>query len=198
MIGRLRIAVLFAVSLTIVLGTDAGAADVEAGRKKAAPCAACHGPDGNAVIPGTPSLAGQPVYFTHWQLIKFRDGRRKDPQMSPFAQNLSDADMADLAAYYEAQQLRPRPPASTDPTKVAAGKQLADLHHCSSCHRPGFTGQQQAARLAGQDSDYLLKLLRGFKAKTASDLDGTMTVAAQPLTDEDIQNLVQFLASLGQ
>jgi len=196
MIGRLRIAVLFAISVTIVIGTDAGAADLEAGRKKAAPCAACHGPDGNAVIPGTPSLAGQPVYFTHWQLIKFRDGRRKDPQMSPFAQNLTDADMADLAAYYEAQPLRPRPPASTDPTKVAAGKQLADLHHCSSCHRPGFTGQQQAARLAGQDSDYLLKLLRGFKAKTASDLDGTMTVAAQPLSDEDIQNLVQFLASL--
>ena len=179
------------------MGTRAGAADVEAGRKKAAPCAACHGADGNATIPGTPSLAGQPVYFTHWQLIKFRDGRRKDPQMSPFAQNLTDADMADLAAYYEAQQPRSRPPASTDPTKVAAGKQLADLHHCSSCHRPGFTGQQQAARLAGQDSDYLLKLLRGFKAKTASDLDGTMTVAAQPLTDEDIQNLVQFLASFG-
>ena len=117
--------------------------------------------------------------------------------MSPFAQNLSDADMADLAAYYEAQPPRPRPPASTDPAKLAAGRQLADLHHCSSCHRPGFTGQQQAARLAGQDPDYLLKLLRGFKAKTASDLDGTMTVAAQPLSDEDIQNLVRFLASLG-
>jgi len=196
MIGRLRIAVLFAISVTIGIGTDAGAADLEAGRKKAAPCAECHGPDGNATIPGTPSLAGQPVYFTHWQLIKFRDGRRKDPRMSPFAQNLSDADMADLAAYYEAQPPRPRPPASTDPAKVAAGKQLADLHHCSSCHRPGFTGQQQAARLAGQDSDYLLKLLRGFKSKTASDLDGTMTVAAQPLMDEDIQNIVQFLATL--
>ena len=196
MIGRLRIAVLFAISVTIGIGTDAGAADLEAGRKKAAPCAECHGPDGNATIPGTPSLAGQPVYFTHWQLIKFRDGRRKDPRMSPFAQNLSDADMADLAAYYEAQQPRPRPPASTDPAKIAAGKQLTDLHHCSSCHRPGFTGQQQAARLAGQDSDYLLKLLRGFKSKTASDLDGTMTVAAQPLMDEDIQNIVQFLATL--
>src|SRR5215475_10178822 len=197
MIGRLRFAVLFAISLTIGIGTDAGAADVEAGKQKAAPCAACHGPDGNANIPGTPSLAGQPVYFTHWQLIKFRDGRRKDPQMTPFAKNLSDTDMADLAAYYEAQQPKPRRPASIDPVRVAAGKQLADLHHCSSCHRPGFTGQQQAARLAGQDSDYLLKLLRGFKAKTASDLDGTMTVAAQPLTDEDIQNLVQFLASFG-
>jgi len=194
---RFRSAVLLAIALILGGGTVGAAADLEAGRKKAEPCAACHGPDGNATIPGTPSLAGQPVYFTHWQLIKFRDGRRKDPQMSPFAQNLSDPDMADLAAYYEAQQPRPRRPASTDPAKVAAGKQLADLHHCSSCHRPGFTGQQQAARLAGQDSDYLLKLLRGFKTKTASDLDGTMTVAAQPLSEEDIRNLVQFLATLG-
>ena len=186
-----------AAGLIVVIATGAAAADLEAGRRKAEPCARCHGPDGNATIPGTPSLAGQPVYFTHWQLIKFRDGRRKDPQMSPFAKNLSDADMADLAVYYEAQQPRPRRPPSIDPAKVAAGKQLADLHHCSSCHRPGFTGQQQAPRLAGQDGDYLLKLLRGFKAKTSSDLDGTMTIAAQPLSDEEIQSLVQFIASLG-
>src|SRR5213594_3502055 len=66
----------------------ASAADPEAGRRKSEP-AACHGPDGNATIPGTPSLAGQPNFFTHWQLIKFRDGRRKDAQMSPFAEKLS-------------------------------------------------------------------------------------------------------------
>ncbi|HXJ82551.1 MAG TPA: c-type cytochrome [Candidatus Methylomirabilis sp.] len=172
------------------------AADLEAGKRKAAPCAGCHGPDGNASIPGIPSLAGQPIYFTHWQLIKFRDGRRKDPQMSPFAKTLTDDDMADLAAYYAAQQFRPRP-ATTDPAMIAAGQRLADVHHCSSCHRPGFTGQQQVPRLAGQDYDYLLKLLRGFKARTASDLDGTMTMAAQPLTDEEIVDLVNYLASLG-
>jgi len=174
----------------------APAADPEAGRRKAQVCAACHGPDGNATIPGTPSLAGQPVFFTHWQLIKYRDGRRKDPQMSPLAEKLDDADMADLAAFYAAQPPRARP-AATDAARVAAGRQLAELHHCTSCHRPGLTGQQQAARLAGQDFDYLLRLLRGFKAKTASDLDGTMTVATQPLQDDEIVSLVHFLASLG-
>jgi cytochrome c553 len=133
--------------------------------------------------------------FTHWQLIKFRDGRRKNEQMSPFAQNLSDADMADLAAYYAAQTPRARP-ATTDPEKVAAGRQLAELHHCTSCHRAGLIGFQQMPRLAGQDYDYLLKLLRGFKAQTASDLDGTMTMAAQPLSQDDILNLVHFIASL--
>ena len=42
----------------------------------------------------------------------------------------------------------------------------------------------------------MLRLLRGFKARTAADLDGTMTVAAQPLTPDDIVNLVHFMASL--
>ncbi|HKA61901.1 MAG TPA: cytochrome c4 [Methylomirabilota bacterium] len=184
------------VAASLLAATAAGAADLEAGRRKAEACAACHGADGNATIPGTPSLAGQPVYFTHWQLIKYRDGRRKDPQMTPLAEKLSDTDMADLAAFYAAQPTRRRP-ASLDPARVAAGKQLAEVHHCASCHRPDLSGQQQAARLAGQDFEYLLRLLRGFKAKTAADLDGTMTVASQPLTPEDIVNLVHFLASLG-
>jgi cytochrome c553 len=170
-------------------------ADPEAGRRKAEPCAACHGVDGNATVPGTPSLAGQPTLFTHWQLIKFRDGRRKDPQMSPFATNLSDTDMADLAAYYAAQVARPRP-ATTDPAKAAAGERLANAHHCTSCHRPRLVGYEQVPRLAGQDSIYLQRLLRAFKAQTASDLDGAMTMAAQPLSDSDIENLVHYLSSL--
>ena len=116
--------------------------------------------------------------------------------MSPLAKNLTDTDMADLAAYFAAQRALPRP-ATTDPAKVAEGKRLATLHHCASCHRPDLSGQQQVPRLAGQDYDYLLRLLRGFKAKTASDLDGTMTMAVQPLRGDDIENLVHYIASLG-
>jgi cytochrome c553 len=185
-----------AVLLAVATPHAAGAGDAEAGRRKAEVCAACHGRDGNATAPGTPSLAGQPAFYTHWQLLKYRDGRRKDPQMSPFAEKLSDEDMGDLSAYYEAQKPRRRT-ASTDPVKVEEGRRLADLHHCTSCHRAGLVGQQQAARLAGQDFDYLLKLLRGFKARTAADLDGTMTIAAQPLSQDDIVSLVHFIASLG-
>ena len=186
---------LCALTASIQVG-GAAAADLEAGRRKAEVCAACHGRDGNATLPGTPSLAGQPVFFTHWQLIKYKDGRRKDPQMTPFVQTLSDADMVDLSAYYQAQPARRRP-AATDPAKVADGKRLAELHHCTSCHKPGLIGQEQAARLAGQDFDYLLRLLRGFKAKTASDLDGTMTTATQPLTDAEIVSLVHYISTLG-
>ena len=186
----LAVAVLLAATAEV-----ARAGDVEAGRQKSAPCAACHGPDGNATRPGVPSIAGQPNFFTHWQLIKYRDGRRKDPQMSAPAENLSDTDMADLAAFYETQRPRSRG-SRTEPARVAEGRRLAALHHCTSCHRPDLSGQQQVPRLAGQDLDYLLKLLRSFKAKTATDLDGLMTMSAQPLQEEDIVNLVHFLASL--
>jgi len=189
--------VALAVAVLLAATAQVGrAGDVEAGRQKSALCAACHGPDGNATAPGVPSIAGQPNFFTHWQLIKYRDGRRKDAQMSAPAQNLSDTDMADLAAFYEAQRPRPRG-SKTEPARVAEGRRLAALHHCTSCHRPDLSGQQQVPRLAGQDLDYLLKLLRSFKAKTATDLDGLMTMSAQPLHDEDIVNLVHFLASLG-
>jgi cytochrome c553 len=183
-------------ALAVTAGPPPQAADLEAGRRKAEPCASCHGPDGNATIPGTPSLAGQPALYTHWQLIKFRDGRRRDAQMSPFAATLSDRDMEDLAAYYSVQRPQPRP-AAPDPGKVAIGRRLAEDYHCTSCHRPGLVGQQQVPRLAGQDFTYLLKLLRGFKAQTASDLDGSMTMAAQPLSEGDIENLTHFIASLG-
>jgi cytochrome c553 len=171
-------------------------AKVEAGRAKSVACGACHGPDGNATMPGTPSLAGQPTMFTHWQLIKYRDGRRKDPQMSPLAEKLTDEDMADLAAFYAAQKPKRRP-AKLDAQKVEDGKKAAVYYQCTSCHRTDLGGHEQIPRLAGQDLDYLRKLIRGFKERTASDLDGTMTMAAVPLAQEDIESLAQFLASLG-
>jgi cytochrome c553 len=186
---------LLVVAILAATSSAVSAADLEAGRRKSAPCAACHGADGNATIPGTPSLAGQPNYFTHWQLIKYRDGRRQDPQMSPFAQNLSDADMADLAAFYAAQAPRRRE-SVVDPARVKAGEPLAAQHHCTSCHTPTLTGQQQVPLLAGQDLAYLQKLLQGFRNGTASDLDGTMTMAARPLSPEDVENLAHYLASL--
>src|SRR5437867_4567919 len=90
--------------LAVMAGTPTLAADLEAGRRKAEPCKSCHGPDGNATIPGTPSIAGHPTLFTHWQLIKYRDGRLKGPQISPFAASLSDVGIVDVAAYYAARR----------------------------------------------------------------------------------------------
>jgi len=173
----------------------APAADVERGRQKAQVCAACHGPDGNSVIPGTPSLSGQPAQFIATQLIMFRIGNRKDPQMSPMAANLTNADVNDLSAYYTAQPVTP-PARVTAPENAAAGRRLTEQHHCVSCHGPALKGQQHIPRLAGQQIEYLRAQLRGFKASTRFDMDGQMSSAAQPLSDADIERLSDYLAGL--
>jgi len=175
--------------------TPATAADAEAGRKKAGGCVACHGPNGNSTNPAVPSLAAQPGQFIVTQLFMFRDGKRKDPQMSPVAANLTNADLDDLAAYFSAQ--RPtvaggKPPAD----RMAAGRELAQRHNCTACHGPQLAGQQHIPRLAGQQAEYLRTQLRGFKASTRFDMDGVMTSAAQPLSSADIDALADYLAGL--
>ena len=76
-------------------------ADIEAGKERAAVCAACHGSDGISVTPSFPSLAGQKSAYIMKQLKDFRAGRREDPIMGPQSLLLSDEDIANLAAYYE-------------------------------------------------------------------------------------------------
>jgi len=194
--GAPRLLTCALLALALLGPGPAPGADLDAGRRKAEPCARCHGADGNATIAGTPSLAGQPAWFTHWALFKYRDGRRKDLVMSPFAVPLTDADMADLAAYYAAQTPRPRSQ-SVDPEQAAEGERLAHAHQCTQCHRPDLSGQHQVPRLAGQDLEYLRKMLRAYKAQTAGDLEGLMTQAAQPLSEADIERLVHFMAGFG-
>ncbi|KUE78566.1 cytochrome c [Aeromonas schubertii] len=84
----------------LVTTLPALAADAEAGKAKAVVCAACHGVEGKAMIPGYPHLAGQSAQYTAKQLKAFRDGQRQDPVMAPMAKPLSDADIENLAAWY--------------------------------------------------------------------------------------------------
>ena len=76
------------------------AADAAAGRAKAKTCQTCHGIDGIAKQPNVPHLAGESEIYLTKQLKAFRDGERKDPQMSIMAKPLSDEDIANLAAWY--------------------------------------------------------------------------------------------------
>ena len=183
--------------LTLAAGPSAAnAGDPEAGRRKAQPCAACHGPDGNSQIPTVPSLAGQRAIYLHWQLLLYRDQRRKDAQMAPLAANLSEADMADLAEYYAGQRRVTLPAAAANPETIAAGRQLAERHHCVSCHNPQGAGQHYPPRLDALHYDYLIAQLRAFRSQTRGELDGTMTTAARPLAEEDIDAIARFLTTL--
>jgi cytochrome c553 len=194
--GLLRLMGLLAALAWLIGSASGGAADLEAGRDKTAVCVPCHGRDGNSTNRDMPSLAGQPPLYTYYQLLQFREGQRVDPQMSPVAVGMSDADMQDMAAYYAAQT--PAAPRGTgDPERLEAGRKLVQTHHCDSCHVPGLVGQNHIPRLAGQHYEYLLKQLRAYKAQTRTDLDGSMTMAAQPLSAEDIEILAYYLSHLG-
>jgi len=76
------------------------AADSNAGKSKAASCAACHGSNGISSNPEWPNIAGQNEKYLVSQLKAFRDGDRNSPLMSPMAKPLSDSDIDDISAYY--------------------------------------------------------------------------------------------------
>lgn len=185
-----------ALAVAFSLCADARAADAEAGKAKAQVCVACHGEGGNSAIPQIPSLAGQPAQAIATQLYQFREGNRKNEQMSPMAANLSNADMNDLAAYFSTVQ-QAAPQHRTAPDNAAAGVQLTSRLFCTQCHGPKLFGQQHIPRLAGQQADYLRAQLKLFKASKRADMDGNMTSAAQALSDKDIEVLVDYLAGLG-
>lgn len=74
--------------------------NAQAGAAKAALCTACHGPKGISSNPLWPNLAGQQQTYLANQIKAFRDGQRTDVSMQPFVANLTDQDVADLAAHY--------------------------------------------------------------------------------------------------
>ena len=90
--------------LGLALAAAAPAQDVEAGRKKAGACEACHGPDGRAANTAYPVLAGQTARYTYLQLLDFKQKRRTSEEMAPFVEALTREDMLDLAAFYAAQK----------------------------------------------------------------------------------------------
>jgi cytochrome c553 len=189
--GRLRAAFLFA----LLLPAAALAQDAEAGKTKAQACAACHGADGNAPVALFPILAGQTARYLYLQLRDFKEGRRRDPQMSPMAAALSREDMFDLAAYFAAQKPRPAD-FKADPARVARGKAKADETLCTMCHLGGFMGQNEIPRVAGQHYEYVVKQLRDFKSRARTNDAGNMTSVARTLSDDDIVDLGHYLASL--
>jgi cytochrome c553 len=183
------------VFLACLLPLGASAQDAAKGKEKSAVCAACHGADGNSTIPQNPVLAGQTARYLYLQLRDFKEGKRKDPLMSPMAANLSRTDMFDLAAYYAAQKPNGQN-TKGDPTKVAAGKKVADDALCPMCHLGGFSGQNEVPRVAGQNYEYALKQLLDFKNKRRTNDAGNMTAVVRTISDEDLAAVAAYAANL--
>ena len=85
-------------------------ADAQAGRAKAKMCAVCHGEFGVSVLPNAPNLAGQPAIYLAEQLKAYRSGKRSDETMSVIAKPLTDAEIADLAAWFASIPIEAKPP----------------------------------------------------------------------------------------
>jgi cytochrome c553 len=165
--------------------------------KKAEACFACHGKDGTSATALTPSLGGQPSFFTVAQLFLFRDARRnKQPTpMDAFAKGLSDADLQSLAAVFEKQK-PPAPPARPpERAKFERGRKLADAHNCGNCHNPDYSGRDQMPRLANQREDYLLKAMRDYKgSRRVGYGSASMPEVLSAFSDADMSDLAHFLA----
>jgi len=97
--------------LLVALAGIAEAADIQAGKKIAgAQCRTCHGLDGIAQIPVAPHLAGESEIYLRAQLEAFRSGKRQNEMMSVVAKNLTDDDIANVAAWYSAIEITAKMP----------------------------------------------------------------------------------------
>ncbi len=170
-------------------------ADDSAVEQKAATCAACHGPHGQSTNPEWPSLAGQTAQYIAQELRDFQQGRRTGQLMSPVAKTLSAEDTQALADYFSKQ----RPMSSSyavDAAKSANGKSIAADSQCTMCHLGGFSGQNSIPATAGQQYPYLVRQLKAFRDGHRTNDAGTMKAYTRGLTDEQIDDLAQYMTGL--
>jgi cytochrome c553 len=198
--------------LSLLLGTSwtagsvrAQEGSVDAGRTKSATCAACHGVDGNSVTPAWPMLAGQHASYIVRQLRAFKVGERTDVTMKPFADMLSEQDMLDVAAYFEAQTPTPK---GADPSLVGLGQQIyrggvpgRGVAACIACHGPDGNGNPLASypRIGGQHAAYTTKQLnayRGGDRRSDVELNQMMRNVAEQLFDDEIRALASYMQGL--
>ena len=205
-------ATLSAVALMAGAVTAQAAGDAEAGKAKTAVCAGCHGADGNSMVPSFPKLAGQVAAYTVKQLNDMKSGAREVPQMAAFLPGLSDQDIADIAAYYEAQAPKV---GKADPQLVELGQKIyragnaeSGVTACAGCHGSNGKGMPAAGfpLLSGQHADYIESQLKAFRAAGRGDEKGPyrtndgegmmMRATAARLTDSEIKALSSYINGL--
>ncbi|WP_150305731.1 c-type cytochrome [Pseudomonas saliphila] len=196
------------VSLVLSLGVAGSAhaleGDAEAGQGKVAVCGACHGPDGNSLVPNFPKLAGQGERYLFKQLVDIKEGARVVPEMTGMLDPLSEQDLADIAAYYSGNDASV---GVADPALVERGEALyrggnleLGLPACTGCHSPTGQGIDTAGypHLAGQHAQYTAKQLTDFRENNRTN-DGDariMQTIASRLSNRDIEAVSDYIQGL--
>ncbi|MDH2313276.1 c-type cytochrome [Methylobacterium brachiatum] len=188
--------------LTKVVVTSAlpSAADPEAvgrGATLAQQCAICHGPTGVSRA-DAPNLAGQYAPVVYKQLADFKAGVRVNATMTPFAVNLSNQDMADLAAYYAYLPRLPGFHPARDkpaPRIVINGAPLRNIAPCGSCHGV-LDNKTGSPWLEGQPAAYVKSQLQAFASGARrNDISQQMRNIARKMTPEEIDQAAEWYAS---
>jgi len=170
---------------------------------KAAPCAACHGQDGNATAPQYPSLAGQHASYIVAQLQAYKSGARANQIMAGMVAGLSTEDMKEIAAWYAS--LEPRI-GTADPKLVEHGERLYrggevdnGLPACMACHGPSGAGIPGPAYplLSGQNAEYTAAQLQAYRDGSRGGAQArVMQAIAGRLSPEGIAALASYIQGL--
>ena len=195
----------FALFFSMLMSSAAISGDAVAGKAKSAACGGCHGFDGNSPIPIYPKLAGQNEAYITKQLKDFRaNTTRQNAIMMGMVAGLSDADAADIGAYFQAQSLKAA--ATFDESKIAAGREIykggnlqTGIPACQACHGPKGSGTAGIGypQVGGQYVDYTLAQLNAFKnGSRANDDNSLMRSIVAKMSDEDMVAVANYIASL--
>ncbi len=202
--------IILLLSLTLSMFNIAIAADgnAAAGKDKSAMCAACHGADGNSLVPMYPKLASLNANYIAKQLADFKAAAtsggktgRNDPIMGGMVMTLSEQDMADLGAFFASQKR-----SDGAGTADAAGQKLffggkldRNVTACAACHAQNGHGMPAAGfpSLASQNAEYIKIQLEKFRsASRSNDRNAIMRKVAAGLSDSDIAAVSQYIASI--
>jgi cytochrome c553 len=157
-------------------------------------CAICHGPQGVSDA-NSPNLAGQYAAVTYKELNDFKSGARVNAVMSPFAANMSNQDMLDVAAYYS---YLPRVPSNqlnaglAAPAIVVTGAPMRNIPPCGACHGD-IDNKTGSPWLGGQSAVYIKAQLKAFASGTRrNDISEQMRNVARQMTDEEIDEVARY------
>ncbi len=177
-----------------------------AGKDKTQTCVACHGPDGNSTVPNWPKIAGQYENYLVKELKDFRAGEkgpRYEPSMYGMVANLSDQDIADLAAYYASQT---QTMGKAQNALVALGQKIyrggnvqTGVTACLACHGPEGMGNEAAKypKLAGQHAVYIENQLIAFRdGKRKNSPNGMMESISHRMSNEEMKAVSSYIEGL--
>ena len=175
-------------------GSSEPAFDLAAGEAIAsADCSACHGMDGRGTTPEIPNLTAQPVQYLIEALHAYRDGGRLHAALQDMTTGMSEADIANIAAYYASQT----PLAHDDNPGViepSNNESTAVAVLCEECHgEMGISNTQGVPNLAGQQPAYLIASTLEYKSGNRG--HENMGEMLTELDQVDVEKMAMYFAS---